>query len=109
MSNIEKKDEKKTTSTFCILLRKLTMKSRVGFGDHPRLTVAEYLNIFGIKAKKELIEAYYDYSKITFDEKVLKELGIQESEFIKKPGKDTKKGEEVLKRYTVNLNEHKYN
>jgi len=97
------KEVVKNKSTFSILLRTLTLKSKKNFGEHPQLRVGEFLNVFGVKAKKELIDAYYSYSKITFNEEVLKQLGILESERITKPGKDEKLGEKVLKRYVLTL------
>lgn len=68
-----------------MLLRKLTMKSKIGFGLYPLLTVQELINL---KKYKDLLQMYYRLSKIDFDNEVKEYLGITYEKVINKPGKD---------------------
>lgn len=79
-------EEKKAKITDTILLRTLTEKSRLGFGEYARLTVDEFLNVFNGDAKRELCWAYYNLSKINFNDAVLHRIGIPKHKWILKPG-----------------------
>lgn len=77
-----------------IILRTLTLKSKLGFGTDEDMTVIEAIEL-GQEAK--LIDAYYNFSKINFSSEVLAKLGIAEENWIDKPGKDEELGKSVLK------------
>lgn len=66
-----------------VLLRTLTVKSKIGFGMYTECTVREM-----IKSGKQtsLISMYYNLSNISFDDEVLSQLYITEK--IAKPGKN---------------------
>ena len=68
-----------------MLLRKMTMKSKIGFGSFPDLCVQELINL---KKYKELIKMYYSLDKIDFDDEVKDYLEIKFERVIKKPGKN---------------------
>lgn len=68
-----------------LLLRRLTRKSKIGFGDHKDLCVQELLNL---SKYKELIKMYYMLDKIDFDDDVKEELEIRFERVISKPGKN---------------------
>ena len=73
-------------STYSVNLRKLTRKSRLGFGyrDIKHITIQDIM----IKNKhKELIKIYFGLGKINFTDDILEELGISEDMRIEKPGK----------------------
>lgn len=82
--------------TSCLTLRKLTLKSELGYGDNKHLTVADVIRV---GRTVDLIWAYYNLSMISFMPDVLKQLGLNDEDFINKPGKDTDKGDEVIKRF----------
>lgn len=68
-----------------ILLRKLALKSIIGFGAYRDLTVQDMLNL---KRHKELIQLYYNLSGIDYVEEVKEHLRITPDREIAKPGKD---------------------
>lgn len=70
-----------------VLLRKLTFKSVLGFGNYSNETVQR---MFELYQQKKLIAAYYKLDKITFIDEILNKLGITEQYRIAKPGKDKK-------------------
>ena len=68
-----------------VLLRKLTMKSIIGFGNYKDLTVQDLCNL---QRHKELISIYYKLGNIDFADDVKTALFINNKREIKKPGKD---------------------
>lgn len=68
-----------------LLLRTLTMRSIIGFGQYSLLTVQELINM---KKYKELIAMYYRLAKINFDDEVKEYLGIKHELVIPKPSKN---------------------
>lgn len=68
-----------------LLLRIMTMKSIIGFGYYPELTVLELINM---QKHSELIKMYYMLEKIDFDDDVKNILRITKERTICKPGKD---------------------
>ena len=75
-------------STYSVNLRKLTRKSRLGFGyrDIKDITIQD---IMIMNKHKELIKIYFGLGKINFTDDILDELGISEDMRIEKPGKIT--------------------
>ena len=73
-------------STYSVNLRKLTRKSRLGFGyrDIKDITIQD---IMIMNKHKELIKIYFGLGKINFTDDILDELGISEDMRIQKPGK----------------------
>ena len=73
-------------STYSVNLRKLTRKSRLGFGyrDIKDITIQD---IMIMNKHKELIKIYFGLGKINFTDDILDELGISEEMRIQKPGK----------------------
>jgi hypothetical protein len=73
-------------STYSVNIRKLTRKSRLGFGyrDIKHITIQDILIM---NKHKELIKIYFGLSKINFIDEILDELGISEVMRIPKPGK----------------------
>ena len=73
-------------STYSVNLRKLTRKSRLGFGyrDIKHITIQDILIM---NKHKELIKIYFGLGKINFTDDILEELGITEDMRIEKPGK----------------------
>ena len=73
-------------STYSVNLRKLTRKSRLGFGyrDIKDITIQD---IMIMNKHKELIKIYFGLGKINFTDDILDELGISEDIRIPKPGK----------------------
>ena len=73
-------------STYSVNLRKLTRKSRLGFGyrDIKHITIQDILIM---NKHKELIKIYFGLGKINFTDDILDELGISEDMRIEKPGK----------------------
>jgi hypothetical protein len=68
-----------------VTLRKLSLKSRIGFGRNGDLTVQDLINL----AKEyELINMYYGLSNISFLDDVLNKIGIYDDLRIEKPGKN---------------------
>ena len=72
--------------TYSVNLRKLTRKSRLGFGyrDIKHITIQDILIM---NKHKELIKIYFGLGKINFIDDILDELGISEDMRIAKPGK----------------------
>ncbi len=68
-----------------LLLRRMTMKSKIGFGIYPDLCVQELIQL---KKYKELISMYYQLDKIDFDDEVKDFLEIKYERVIPKPGKN---------------------
>ena len=68
-----------------LLLRTMTMRSKIGFGYWPDLCVQELIQM---KKYKELISMYYQLDKIDFDDEVKEYLGIKFERVIPKPGKN---------------------
>jgi hypothetical protein len=73
-------------SSYSVNLRKLTRKSRLGFGyrDIKHITIQDILIM---NKHKELIKIYFGLGKINFTDDILEELGISEDMRIEKPGK----------------------
>ena len=65
------------------LLRTMTEKSIMGFGRHTDLSVGQLL---ALRHTKYLRWVYYNCSKITFTEEILKKIHIGEDYRIDKPG-----------------------
>jgi len=68
-----------------VLLRKLTVKSIIGFGAYRDLRVQDLINL---KRHKELINIYYNLGNIDFSEEVKEYCCITPDREITKPGKD---------------------
>lgn len=68
-----------------LLLRTMTMRSKIRFGSYPDLCVQELIQL---KKYKELISMYYQLDKINFDDEVKEYLGIKFERVIEKPGKN---------------------
>ena len=68
-----------------IRLRKLSFKSKIGFGKYENRTVEDLIRN---RKHSKLIAMYYNYEKISFVDEVLKELRITEEYQINKPGVD---------------------
>lgn len=68
-----------------VLLRKLTMKSKIGFGINAILCVQELMHMH---KHSELIKIYYNCDRIDFDDEVKGALQIVGKRIISKPGKD---------------------
>lgn len=88
--------EKIITDT--VLVRKLSLKSKLEFGDNGHLTVQD---VIYAGREADLVWAYYNLSKISFIDSVLDTLGIEADKRITKPGKDTDLGDEMIKRFEV--------
>jgi len=73
-------------SSYSVNMRKLTRKSRLGFGyqDIKNITIQDILIM---NKHKELIKIYFGLDKITFMDDILEEIGIAEDMRIEKPGK----------------------
>lgn len=68
-----------------LLLRKMTRKSIIGFGNYKDLTVQ---NLMDLQKHDELLSIYYNLEKIDFDDDVKFELCLYDYRQIPKPGKD---------------------
>ena len=68
-----------------LLLRKMALKSIIGFGDYPLLSVQELINM---EKHSVLIQMYYRLGKIDFTDEVKGILKITKDREITKPGKD---------------------
>ena len=73
-------------STYSVNLRKLTRKSRLGFG-YRDIKDIPIQDIMIMNKHKELIKIYFGLGKINFTDDILDELGISEDMRIQKPGK----------------------
>ena len=99
-----KKEEKQNTTTITITLRKLAWKSIIDFSSkYQGMTIQQ---IYDQHHTATLRWYYYNYDKISFIPEILRAIGIEEEDEIKKPGKDPEKGKEVDKR--KNYNAKKY-
>jgi hypothetical protein len=87
-----------------LLLRKLTRKSKMGFGQYRDLTVQDLLDQ---KRGLHIVAAYYALGNITFEDDILDELGIPEDERINKPGKDLEMRTKAVKGFYERLNKGK--
>lgn len=70
-----------------VALRTLAEKSTLKFGKFHDLTVRQVIQLHGIKGIKYLRWVYYSASNISFNDDLLKEIGIHEEIKIEKPGK----------------------
>lgn len=68
-----------------ILLRKMTLKSIIGFGHYADLRVQELIQM---NKEKDLLQMYYRLGGIDFDDTVKEMLCITKERQIPKPGKD---------------------
>tara|TARA_R110001592_G_scaffold315008_1_gene590816 strand:+ start:218 stop:604 length:387 start_codon:yes stop_codon:yes gene_type:complete len=73
-------------SSYSVNLRKLTRKSRLGFG-YKEIKEIRIQDILIMNKHKELIKIYFGLDKITFMDDILDELGIAKDMRIEKPGK----------------------
>lgn len=73
-------------SSYSVNLRKLTRKSRLGFG-YKEIKEIRIQDILIMNKHKELIKIYFGLDKITFMDDILDEIGISEDMRIEKPGK----------------------
>ena len=93
-----KKEEKQNTMT--ITLRKLAWKSIIDFSSkYQGMTIQQ---IFDQRHTATLRWYYYNYNKISFIPEILRAIGIEEEDEIKKPGKNPEKGKEVNERKNHN-------
>ncbi len=92
-------EENSRKITDAILLRKLSFKSKLGYGDNSHLTVQDVINA---DRQADLVWAYYNLSMISFLDEVLDALKIDKEERIDKPGKNTDLGDTVIKRFEIN-------
>jgi len=67
-----------------LLLRTLTLKSIIGFGNFKDMTVQ---NLFDLRMEKELISIYYSLDKINYNKEIIEKLAIPENLIIQKPGR----------------------
>lgn len=67
-----------------MLLRTLTLKSKIGFGNFKDCTVQE---LFIMGKENELISMYFCLSKINFNKEIIEMLNIPESLILQKPSK----------------------
>lgn len=68
-----------------MLLRTLTMKSKIGFGLYKDCTVSD---MFIMGKENELIKIYYKLEKINFNAEILEKLNIPNEILLKKPQKN---------------------
>lgn len=95
---------KKDNITSTPLLRKLSFKSKIGFGKYTDLTVQE---IIDMERSSYLRAIYYNMEGISFTDDVLKKLRIITDKYdytIPKPGKNPEYGEEVFNKLFNSLN-----
>lgn len=88
------------------LLRKLTRKSTMKFGQYSDSTVGQILSLAG---KRYLRWVYYNCSMITFMDDILEEINITEEFRIEKPGKDSdmyQKLMDLIDEHTHGLSKH---
>ena len=94
--------------TYSVNLRKLTRKSRLGFGyrDIKHITIQDILIM---NKHKELIKIYFGLGKINFVDDILDELGITEEMRIEKPGKieDFEKRDKLVEKALVTVKARK--
>jgi hypothetical protein len=83
-----------------ILLRTMTLKSKLGFGKYINETVQKIIELHKIDYLREL---YYKYEKITFTDEVLRLIGILSDKFdyrIEKPGTNPELYIKIFKNYS---------
>ena len=98
------KKEEKQNSTTTVMLRKLAWKSVIDFSSkYQGMTIHQ---IYDQHHTATLRWYYYNYDKISFIPEILRAIGIEEEDEIKKPGKNPEKGKEVDER--KNYNAKKY-
>ena len=85
-----------------LLLRTMTMRSKIGFGSYADLCVQELIQL---KKYKELIQMYYQLGKINFDDEVKEYLGIKFELIIDKPGKNYEMYQENIYQMVCNIND----
>lgn len=81
---------------FFMKFRKLTKKSRIGFGTYKDATVER---MFVMGKTVDLIQMYYNLSHITFFDEILTELKITPEWTIQKPGSDREKGRDFTRTF----------
>ncbi len=95
-------------SSYSVNMRKLTRRSRLGFGyqDIKNITIQDILIM---NKHKELIKIYFGLDKITFMDDILDELGIAEDMRIEKPGKlrDLEERNKMVKLALVTVKERR--
>ena len=95
-------------SSYSVNMRKLSRKSRLGFGyqEIKHITIQDILIM---NKHKELIKIYFGLDKITFMDDILDELGINEKMRIEKPGKirDFEKRDIQVKKALVTVKSRK--
>lgn len=94
---------KKPEQINVVTLRKLTTKSRLGFGKYSELTVMEVIDTF---RKDYLRWVYFNVKNIDFMDDILQTLGIIEKFRIAKPGVSAEKYSECLKDMKQFFEEH---
>ncbi len=88
------------------LLRKLTLKSKLNFGQYHDLSINELINL---QKKAYLRWVYFNCDKITFLDEILEEIKIPLEFRILKPGKDAikhKELDELIKSKISGLSKH---
>lgn len=87
-----------------LLLRTLTLKSKLGFGYYEikNLTIRELLIM---NKQVYLISCYYNLSMINFSTEILNELSISGDLIIKKPGKNPELHKNAVTNYYNNKTE----
>ena len=70
------------------LLRKLSLKSKLNFGQYPDLSIQELINL---ERKSYLRWVYFNCDKITFFDEILDEIKIPLEFRIEKPSKNPEK------------------
>ena len=86
-----------------IKLRKLTLKSKLGFGKYSDETVQHLIDRKGRKAICYLRWAYFNLSKISFvDDLLINVLKISKEDLIQKPS--TNHNQEIKDKYYFNYN-----
>jgi hypothetical protein len=79
-----------------VLLRTLTKKSVIGFGNHRLNTVGD---VFIMNRQVDLIKMYFLLGSISFHKDILDELHIPDHLRFEKPGKSPEHLREALKAY----------
>jgi hypothetical protein len=70
-----------------VALRTMTEKSTFKFGKYADLTVRQLIQLKGLTGIRYIRWVYFSMSNISFNEEILKEIGIHEAIRIQKPGK----------------------
>jgi hypothetical protein len=81
-------------------LRTLSKKSVLGFGKYASATIQQ---IIDLQHTNYLRWIYYNFEGISFNDEVLKEIYISDSDKINKPGKNSELHEQITKRLYYNL------